>query len=175
MKNLRPLLLGAIIGALLTYFFCPRQAVEAEDLSSSMQQKAIVKPEGVITVEQAKALNDNWTKFRKPVLDSVTERRVKKEDYRWAWWSLEDIENYIAYIRSETPQGETFTGLRVYLGVYDENSTNGKNGMTTMFIVPTGGSNVNKGSLFNMTVQGNGDRNDPPLNNSGGSGDGYPQ
>lgn len=176
MKNLRPLFLGLIIGALATYFFCPRQESSTEvNLETSLQAKTITKPKGVITVDQAKNLNDNFTKFRKHALDSITQRRVKKNDYRWAWWSLEDIEDYIAFIKNETEGKENFTGLRVYLGVYGTEIDANKEGLTTMFIVPTGSKVVNKGSVFSAPLQGGNDNlPQPPLNNGTGGGSEYP-
>ncbi|WP_248723067.1 hypothetical protein [Seonamhaeicola sp. ML3] len=171
MKNLRLIILGFIIGALATYFFCPRQAVEEEAVVAK-----IVKPKGVITVAQAKELNDNWTKFRKPVLDSITQQMVGKDDYRSAWWSLKDVEDYIAYIKQETQNdGETFTGLRVYFGVYGESISADKKDLSTIFIVPTGSKIVEKASMVNFNLQGgDGDLPKPPLNDGNGGG-GYPQ
>lgn len=172
MKNLRLIILGFIIGALATYFFCPRQAVEEEAVVAE-----VVKPKGVITVAQAKELNDNWTKFRKPVLDSITQQMVGKDDYRSAWWSLNDVEEYIAYIKQETQNdGETFTGLRVYFGVYGETYSEDKKFLSTVFIVPTGEKKTDKAGMSNFNLQGgDGDLPKPPLNEGQGNGNGYPQ
>ena len=148
MKNLRPLFFGIIIGALATYFFCPRQAAEEESVAAKAE---VVKPKGVITVAQAKELNYNWTKFRKPAIDSITQRMVGKDDYRSAWWSLQDVEDYIAYIKQETQNdGEIFTGLRVYFGVYGEHISSSNKDLSTMFIVPTGAKKVEKASMINI-------------------------
>lgn len=170
MKKLGPIILGFIIGAVLTYFFCPR-AGDGDDMNA--MDVEVVKPKGVISIEEAKELNSNWTQFRKPVLDSIAERRAGKEDYRWAWWSLKDIEDYIAFIKDS--EGENFTGLRMYFGAYGENASDGKKNLSTIFIVPTGNKKMSKGSLFNVTLQGDDDLERPPLNHSGGGGGGYPQ
>lgn len=171
MKNLGSIILGFIIGAVLTYFFCPRQVEDMNGMGAE-----VVKPSGVITVKEAKALNDNWTQFRKPVLDSIAERRAGKEDYRWAWWSLKDIEDYIAYTKEGAKEaGENFTGLRMYFGAYGDNASDGKRNLSTIFIVPTGSKKTSKGSLFNVTLQGDDDLERPPLNHGGGGGGGYPQ
>ncbi|WP_299557165.1 hypothetical protein [Seonamhaeicola sp.] len=175
MKNLRPLILGIIIGALATYFFCPRQAGD----DASTETVKVIKPKGVISVAEATALNDNWTQLRKSIIDSITESRVGKEDYRWAWWSIKDIEDYIAFSRHQTDSlGYSMNGLRMYLGVYGENTEQNKRGLTTMFIVPTI-SSTQKASmgLFNIAVQeGGGNCHDClPMNNGTGGQGGYPQ
>jgi len=172
MKKLGPIILGFIIGAVLTYLFCPRQSDDMHTMGAE-----VVKPKGVISAKEAQVLNDNWTKFRKPVLDSITKRTAGKEDNRWAWWSLKDIEDYIAYTKVGAKEaGEEFTGLRMYFGVYGENNA-AKNNLSTVFIVPTGKQKVSKSSILNIGLQGDGD-NDlkrPPLNDGSGGQGGYPQ
>lgn len=168
MKKLGPIIVGFIIGALLTYFFCPRPSGEMPTMEAE-----VIKPSGVISVKEAQALNDNWTQFRKPVLDSIAERRAGKEDYRWAWWSLEDIENYIGFIKKS--EGKNFTGLRMYFGAYGDNASDGKKNLSTIFIVPTGEKKLSKSSILNMSLQGDDDLQLPPLNHGSGGGGGYPQ
>ncbi|TBN04284.1 hypothetical protein EYD45_06595 [Hyunsoonleella flava] len=171
MKKLGPIILGFIIGAVLTYFFCPRQADDMHSMDAE-----VVKPSGVISVKDAQALNDNWTKFRKPVLDSVTERRTGKEDYRWAWWSLKDIEDYIAFTKVGAKEaGEDFTGLRMYFGAYGDNASDGKKNLSTIFIVPTGTKKTSKSAVLNLSLQDDDDLTRPPLNQGNGGGGGYPQ
>lgn len=172
MKKLGSVILGFIIGALLTYFFCPRPG----DGEMHTMEAEVVKPKGVISVKDAQALNDNWTKFRTPVLDSITQRSAGKKDNRWAWWSLKDIEDYIAFTKAGAKEaGEDFTGLRMYFGVYGDNASDGKKNLSTIFIVPTGAKKVSKSSVFSFSLQGDDDLTRPPLNQGGGGGGGYPQ
>jgi len=152
MKKLSYLVIGCIIGAIVTYSFKP------EDIQSNSmgltQKKRVKKPEGVITRAEAKALNDNWTKFRGRAVDSASKKHGgKKKDTRNVWWSIEDIEDYIAYARYEADSlGYSVTGLRVYLGVYGHKEKRKKRDLTTMFIVPTGERLVSKGSSFNLSL-----------------------
>lgn len=175
MKNLRPLILGIIIGALATYFFCPRQAVE----DSSLEIVKVIKPKGVISVDKAKALNKNWTDYREAAVDSAARKQGRNKDDRSVWWSIDDIENYIAYSKQQTDSlGYDMTGFRVYLGVYGKNAGQSKKNLTTMFMVPTVGKSIQKAgvNLFNVNMQGNGDcPTCPPLNEGTGGGGGYPQ
>lgn len=131
MKKLIYIILGFIIGAILTYYFCPRQI---EQIPAK-----IVKPKGVIKPEEAKELNANWTLYRKAAVDSAAQKQGRNQDDRSTWWSLEDIENYLVYAKNQSDSlGYDMTGVRIYLGVYGNNAGQTKKDYTTMFIVPTG-------------------------------------
>ncbi len=174
MKKLSLIILGIILGAVLTYLFCPRQ-IEEEAVSKTSEAR-IKKPEGVVSVEQAKALNDNWTKYRQAAVDSAAQQQGRDKDDRAAWWSLEDIENYIDYAKKEAAKtGYDMTGIRIYLGVYGESYGEEKKNLTTMFLVPTGEKSQSKASFSPFTLRrGNSDLTVPPLNNGSGSDSGYP-
>ncbi|MFD1613749.1 hypothetical protein [Gelatiniphilus marinus] len=172
MKKLSYIILGIIIGALATYYYCPRQIDDGAT--------EIVKPKGVITPDQAMALNNNWTKYRKAAVDSAAARQGREIDDRSTWWSIKNIENYIAYSKKQTDSlGYTITGLRVYLGVYGENAGRTKRNLTTMFVVPTVKKAKDKASMNPFAFQDE-DEEDceecEPLNEggNGGGGSGYP-
>jgi len=178
MKKLSYIILGILIGALATYYFCPRD-LNVEEMETKMAKS--VKPKGVISVEKAKALNNNWTKFRKAAVDSCiamqTHNKVK-EDNRSSWWSLDEIENYIAYSKQLTDSlGYNITGFRVYLGVYGGKAEQRKKDFATMFMVPTGAKRVSKANSLSLFLPpSDSDIPAPPLNEgNGGGGNGYPQ
>ncbi|WP_372756568.1 hypothetical protein [Mariniflexile sp.] len=167
MKKLGYIILGIVIGAFGAYFFCQNQFEEV--------QTKISKPKGVITQERAKKLNDDWTKYRKAAVDSAAKEQGRNQDDRSVYWKLEEVENYLAYAKKESDSlGYDMTGIRVYLGVYGENAGQTKKNLTTMFIVPTG--KKSKSLAGNVFFQNN-DEDLPvdPLNDGGGSGNGYPQ
>ncbi|MGE5943216.1 MAG: hypothetical protein ACM31G_02645 [Flavobacteriales bacterium] len=166
MKQLSYIILGFIIGALLTYYFCPR---------FEQPPVKIVKPKGVITVEQAKALNDNWTLYRKAAVDSAAKKQGRMQDDRSTYWDLEDIENYLGYAKNYSDSlGYTMTGIRVYLGEYAENAGETKKNLTTMFMVPTVRKAKSEASTNYLNFQGGkGDPNVPPLNEGTGGDGGY--
>ena len=155
MKKILVFLLGFIIGALAMYYYCCSRS-DSDELD---KKTAFVRPNGVITPAQATALDANWTKSRKRAVDSVAGR----PDNRSSWWSLEDLQNYLAYAENQAGElGYEMNGIRVYLGVYQGDASNGKADYTTMFIVPTGrslhsGANFN---LLNFTMQS--DKGDIP-------------
>lgn len=165
MKNLSYIIIGVVLGALATYFFCPRQLGE--------NPVKIVKPKGVITVENAKVLNANWTLHRKAAVDSAAQKQGRNQDDRSTYWTLEDIENYLGYAKHQADSlGYQMTGVRVYLGVYGKNAGQTKKDLTTMFIVPTG--KKSKASSFNFRGSDK-DMPIPPLNDGAGGDNSYPQ
>lgn len=169
MKKLAYIILGFIIGAVLTYYFCPRP-----DDTEAMDTK-IVKPKGVISVKEAKVLNTNWTDFRKAAVDSAAKKQGRNKDNRSTYWSLEDIENYLLYAKAQSDTlGYDMTGIRVYLGVYGKNAGQSKKDLTTMFIVPTGKKSHSKAGMLNYNFQRDQDIPGDPLNEGNGGNGGYP-
>ena len=166
MKKFLLLLVGFVLGALAMYYYC------CTKIEKPVEKLAIVKPKGLITPDQAKALDANWTKSRKRAVDSAAGR----PDNRSSWWSLEDIQNYITYAKNQSDSlGYQMNGIRVYLGVYPGNAPNGKADYTTMFMVPTGrkmhsDSNFN---LFNVLMQTN-EGDIPGGDGLNDGGNGYP-
>ncbi|WP_299247354.1 hypothetical protein [uncultured Lacinutrix sp.] len=120
MKILIGLVLGLLIGILIMYFYCCKNNVGALPTQDP--------PRGLISTTEAKALNDNWTDYRKHVNDSVAFGGV---DNRSSWYSIEDIKSYLSIVEGEN---NNITGIRFYLGVDD---SLGKGGKTTIFMVPT--------------------------------------
>ena len=170
MKKLSLVILGILIGAFATYYFCPECAG-----STSVEEMAIVKPKGLINPAQASALDKAFDSRHQLISDSI----VKRPDNRSSWYSLADIEDYIKYADSQaTGLGYDMDGIRIYLGAHA--NSGGNVGYTTMFLVPTGVKSLSKGSssLFNLTAVGgdipggdglnDGDSGNPPAAN-------YPQ
>jgi hypothetical protein len=148
MKNFGLLILGIILGASAMYFYSNGTEREPEAL-------ALIKPKGVITPKEAKVLNDDWTKKRANLLfDSIAGR----PDNRSAWWSVEEIQNYINYAANQTGElGYEMDGLRVYFGVYPKSAPDGRANYSTVFIVPTGKKIKSQGAVIPLNLlQGGG-------------------
>ncbi|MBZ4035229.1 hypothetical protein K6T82_10650 [Flavobacterium sp. 17A] len=94
------------------------------------------KPSQLITKEFAKQLNVNYNNKRA----SLTAKKAQKEDANAIWYSLEELENYIHYIKTNgAKDGYNVDGIRFYFGVYPDDEKHGeKAGLTTLFLVPTG-------------------------------------
>ncbi|NNC50377.1 MAG: hypothetical protein HKO01_07575 [Flaviramulus sp.] len=170
MKKLAYIILGFIIGAILTYKFCPREAVDTSVISYKM-------PKDTISVAKAIKLSDNWAKYNPTEMDSLIELEGSKKVTRSVWWSLKDVNEYLVYAKAKSDSlGYNMTGIRVYLGNYGKNIDASKKNRNTMFIVPTGVSTISKASSINLFLPpSDGDIPAPPLNDGTGSGNGYPQ
>jgi hypothetical protein len=146
MKKFSLLILGILIGAFATYYFCPNCSVDDTEV-------AIVAPKGLITPEEAKTLDQAFNSRHALISDSI----VKRPDNRSAWWSLKDMRDYLNYAENESKElGYTMDGVRVYLGAH---ATTKEVGYTTMFLIPTGVENISQGNstLFNMLPPDSGD------------------
>ncbi|MBQ0769824.1 MAG: hypothetical protein KBT58_11060 [Bizionia sp.] len=115
------LVLGIIIGGGITYLFLKNSL-------NSQGPGAPIVPSGVITPAQARDLDENWTTFRKVANDTA----AGKTDNRSSWYSLSDMENFIALSKSENTNTN---GFRLYLGV--QTTETDETGYTTIFVVPT--------------------------------------
>ncbi|WP_179007607.1 hypothetical protein [Winogradskyella forsetii] len=161
MKNFGLLVLGIILGALAMYFYC------CQDTDLAIEEPT--KPSGLISSKEAKVLDEAYNIKHRIINDSLFKKSTDGGDNRSSWWSIEDIQNYINHAENQAGElGYTMDGLRVYLGAYPQ--VDGQEGLTTMFIVPTGTENKSKGSIFSMFQDGSSDIQGADGLNVGGHG-----
>ncbi len=135
MKNFALFVIGLIIGGLVVYVFYEKKS---QPIAGD-----IIKPNGLITPSEAKTLDQAFNSRHQLISDSI----VKRPDNRSSWYALEDMRNYLNYAEKQSQDlGCTMDGIRVYLGSYPY--TDNKNGLTTLFFVPTGHENTSKGSMI---------------------------
>lgn len=116
----------------------------------SEETKSAVKPKQLISVEKAKELNSNYNTKRA----DLHSKAIGKEDANAVWYSIEELESYIEYIKSEgEQQGYAIDGIRFYLGVYSDTEHKSKAGYTTIFLAPTGKS-VEESQLVKFAISG---------------------
>lgn len=94
------------------------------------------RPTQLITKKFAKELHLNFMKYRARIIAKY----INKEDANAAWFSIEELENYIHYIKAKgKKKGYDVNGIRFYFGVYpDEKKYAEKAGLMTVFLTPTG-------------------------------------
>jgi hypothetical protein len=99
-------------------------------------EKETGKPTQLITRRFAKELHSNFMKYRA----SIIAKYIKKEDANAVWFSVEELENYIHYIKSKGERtGYDVNGIRIYFGVYPEQKKyEEKAGLMTVFLQATG-------------------------------------
>lgn len=95
----------------------------------------------LITKEEARVLFDEYSRTNNMIL---TQARNGNPDSRWYWFSLEEMESYIQYVKENADkQNLKDVGIRIYLGKYPENHPSDKMakpefaGYQTVFLMPT--------------------------------------
>lgn len=97
------------------------------------------KINGTISKEIAIKLNKNFTDYIKKCSEFDPEQT---ELSNCAWFSITDLEDYLASAKEACKSGEVLSGIRFYFGKRD--SGNDDLGTFTVFISPTLESNDNK-------------------------------
>ena len=96
---------------------------------------SVKKPKSCISENEAKELQKQWCDTRQ---DAIT-KCMGFEDSREFWWSLEELQEYLNYVREESNKQQIVNpGIRVYLGAYPEKKCQHNKGMSTIFLTPTG-------------------------------------
>lgn len=171
MKNLGSIILGFIIGALLTYFFCPRPT--GDDMHS--MDRKIRAPRDTISVAKATQLFKNWQRNNPTEIDSTLEVVGSRKKTTNVAWTLDVVKDYLAYAEARIDSlGYKMTGIKVFMGNYGKNPDPKLKNRNTLFIVPTVDGKLSKASLFNLMLQSD-KANTPPLNQGGGGSGNYPQ
>ncbi|CAM4425821.1 hypothetical protein [Flavobacterium terrigena] len=94
------------------------------------------EPTQLITKELATDLNNRYIEKRSGLILS----NIGKEDANAVWYSIEELENYINYVKTKgIENGIEVNGIRFYIGVYPEDGVKYKEkaGLTTIFLSPT--------------------------------------
>ncbi|NER13921.1 hypothetical protein GWK08_10750 [Leptobacterium flavescens] len=93
------------------------------------------KPKKLITKDEAIALEDYWLKTRGKAIEGA----CGYQDCREYWYSLNDLQDYIDYVKKKAKKKGYKTkdlGLRIYLGTYPPTKDK-HDGLSTVFLAPT--------------------------------------
>lgn len=170
MKKLGPIILGFIIGAVLTYFFCPRQSDDMHTVGAEIKI-----PKDTISVAEATKLFKNWQQNNPTEIDSTLEVEGSRKKITNVGWSLDIVREYLDYAEAKSDSlGFEMTGIRVYVGNYGKSTNPALKNRNTLFIVPTGNKKLSKASVLNLSLQDGGIVPITPLNRGTGGHGGYP-
>ncbi|WP_299533942.1 hypothetical protein [Ulvibacterium sp.] len=100
--------------------------------------REVPPPSQTISLEQAQRLQEEFVRTR----SGIVNKTLGFEDTRDFWFSLDSMEQYIRYVRSESAkQGLENLGLRIFYAAYPEESKEQwpDPGFSTVIIVPTHG------------------------------------
>lgn len=157
MKQLAYFIIGLIVGLLVCKFFFQTENIK------EVTEEVIIKPKGIISPTKAIKLDKNFNKRH-----ALIKKELGIDDNRSSWYSLTDIKNYLVYAENQAKDlGATMDGIRIYLGAYEDNA------LTTMFLVPTSRTKIQKGgsSILEMFAQGeSSDLKGADVLNDGGAG-----
>ncbi|AVR46974.1 hypothetical protein C7S20_17890 [Christiangramia fulva] len=93
-----------------------------------------MKPKKCISVEQARELQNHWVRSR----GKEIERGQGYQDTREFWFSLDELQEYINYVREESEKQKVVNpGIRVYFGAYPPGKNNREKSYSTIFLAPT--------------------------------------
>nr|WP_294936552.1 hypothetical protein [uncultured Flavobacterium sp.] len=116
-------------------------------------EKKVMVPTQLISVARGMELSSNYCAQKGTMLKTA----LGDDDANAVWYSLQELENYIAYIKSEgLNKGYIVDGIRFHLGLYPQEELHGKAGYTTIFLSPTGIA-VGENPLASLTSREEGD------------------
>lgn len=94
------------------------------------------QPKQLITQALARDFNQRYISER----SGIIEQSINRLDADAAWYSIEELENYLYYAKCEAKKSnKEINGIRFYLGVYPNDTVTYKHkaGLTTIFLSPT--------------------------------------
>ena len=92
----------------------------------------MAKPLKCIPIEEARKLQEIWKSSR----GKEIERAQKYVDTREFWYSLEELQEYLNYVKEKSAEeGISNPGIRIYFGAYP--GAGSKKSYSTVFLAPT--------------------------------------
>ncbi len=137
--------MAAIILGLLIFAFMFRGPLDDEQ----KVRKEIAPPEQAIDIKIAAQLQQEYVRTRADSINTM----LDKVDTRDFWFSLETMEQYIDYVKSEgEKKGYKDMGIRIFYAAYPQDSRDPRAdpGYSTVVLVPTKGKPSMGNGFFPM-------------------------
>lgn len=150
MKNYYSIFSRLILLLLITMYSC-----EEHKPNKLISENNNNTPSQIISIDKAVRIFKNEKQIKNKVINPTLRELFKDdnfEDTEFAWFSLSEMKNYINYI--ETVQKENpkkkISGIRVYMGRYDKETSERYTNQQTVFFVPTVSNKAMNSSFKNL-------------------------
>lgn len=131
-----------VVATLATMIFTSCSQDKLVDAPIDKEAK-VSRPYNALNYKELVPMLEHYDETRKPVL----EKALGHEDTRMNYFSIETIENYLAYVKALSKEkGIRITGINFVSASYPENTTHGVPNYQTMVFMPTteiNGKNIN--------------------------------
>lgn len=140
MENLLLIIVALIIGIAIGYFLF-KKLNGGTTSPPTIDPGDIGKPHGVIEVDDAIALHQNYKNTRYNVINEIMANATNNPDFKdtqFVWFSYEKMRKYMRYlevIQKKNKGNKPISGIRVYFGAYDDNGMIPN--QQTVFFTPT--------------------------------------
>ncbi len=135
MKRIKVVMLTVLVSA-VTFVACQKDEVPV----NSSSQTQVERPWNMISYKEIIERLEDYDKTRKPVLEAA----LGYEDARINYYSIETLENYIAYVKQLSKEkGIEFTGINFVAGAYPKDGNYGTPGYQHIMFMPTANINGN--------------------------------
>ncbi|SNR14309.1 hypothetical protein [Tenacibaculum jejuense] len=129
MKTIRVVTLALLVSA-VTFIACQKDEVPV----NSNTETQVERPWNMISYKGMIERLEDYDKTRKPIL----EQALGYEDARINFYSIETLENYIAYVKQLSKEkGIEFTGINFVSGAYPKDANYGTPGYQHIMFMPT--------------------------------------
>ncbi|WP_299622590.1 hypothetical protein [uncultured Tenacibaculum sp.] len=121
----------AVLVSVVTFVACQK---DEEAMNQNLEVSKVERPYNALMYKEMIDMLEHYDKTRKPVLEDA----LGYEDTRINFYSIETLENYIAYVKQLSKEkGIELTGINFVSGSYPENTSHGKPGYQNIMLMPT--------------------------------------
>ncbi len=131
-----------LLVALVLFVLSCNSTQKSETNSQSLIATKVVAPKQIIDIDKAVSMFENDKQVKRKMVNPMLKKQYKNkkfQDTEFAWFSLEEMRQYIDYIdavQRENPEHKV-SGIRIYFGRYNANNSKKYQNQQAVFLVPT--------------------------------------